>query len=80
MLTIPAAAQGQRTSEPGNTSQTIIVTGVRDVYQVDATSTATRTPTNLKDVPQAVSIITKTLIDDQAMRSIADVLRLPPAR
>ncbi|WP_426256938.1 TonB-dependent receptor [Sphingomonas sp. DC2300-3] len=54
------------------------MTGVRDGYQIDATSTATRTPTELNDVPQAVSIITETQIDDQAMRSIADVLRYVP--
>ena len=75
LLTVPAMAQDQFLPGPGSTSQTIIVTGVRDGYQVDATSTATRTPTELNDVPQAVSIITETQIDDQAMRSIADVLR-----
>ncbi len=65
-------------SGSGSTSQTIVVTGVRDGYRVDATNTATRTPTKLKDVPQAVSIITEAQIDDQAMRSIADVLRYVP--
>jgi catecholate siderophore receptor len=59
-------------------SGTIIVTGTRDSYQVDTTSSATRTPTPLKDVPQAVSIVTETQIDDQALRSIADVLRYVP--
>ncbi|USA61094.1 TonB-dependent siderophore receptor [Qipengyuania citrea] len=78
LLTVPAMAQDQFLPGPGSTSQTIIVTGVRDGYQIDATSTATRTPTELNDVPQAVSIITETQIDDQAMRSIADVLRYVP--
>ncbi len=58
--------------------QTIIVTGTRDGYQVNTTSTATRTPTDLKDVPQAASIIAEAQIDDQAMRSVADVLRYVP--
>jgi catecholate siderophore receptor len=57
---------------------TIIVTGTRDTYRIDETSTATRTPTALNDVPQAVSVVTESQIDDQAMRSIADVLRYVP--
>ena len=74
LMAVPAAAQGQPAIPATDARQTIIVTGVRDGYQVDATSTATRTPTSLKDVPQAASIITEAQIDDQAMRSIADVL------
>jgi catecholate siderophore receptor len=58
--------------------ETIIVTGLPDSYKTDETSTATRTPTDLKDVPQAVSIVTESQIDDQAMSSIADVLRYVP--
>src|SRR5436305_1450604 len=46
-------AQDQFLPGPGSTSQTIIVTGVRDGYQIDATSTATRTPTELNDVANA---------------------------
>ncbi|MAW89486.1 MAG: TonB-dependent siderophore receptor, partial [Altererythrobacter sp.] len=78
LMAVPAAAQGQPAIPATDARQTIIVTGVRDGYQVDATSTATRTPTSLKDVPQAASIITEAQIDDQAMRSIADVLRYVP--
>ena len=77
-MAVPATAQDQPAPPATDARQTIIVTGVRDGYQVDATSTATRTPTSLKDVPQAASIITEAQIDDQAMRSIADVLRYVP--
>jgi catecholate siderophore receptor len=58
--------------------QTIVVTGARDIYSTDRTSTATRTPTDLNDIPQAISIVTEQQIDDQAMSSIADVLRYVP--
>ena len=58
--------------------ETIIVTGKPDSYKTDETSTATRTPTDLKDVPQAVSVVTEKQIDDQGMLSIADVLRYVP--
>jgi catecholate siderophore receptor len=65
-------------AETGEQDGTIIVTGTRESYAVEQTSTATRTPTPLRDVPQAVSIVTETQIDDQALRSIADVLRYVP--
>jgi catecholate siderophore receptor len=57
---------------------TIVVTGSRTPYRTDATSTATRTPTDLKDVPQSVSVVTEEQIEDQAMQSVADVLRYVP--
>ncbi|HWB40922.1 MAG TPA: TonB-dependent siderophore receptor [Gemmatimonadales bacterium] len=42
------------------------------------TSSATKTPTPLRDVPQAVTVISRTLIDDQGMQSMADVARYIP--
>jgi catecholate siderophore receptor len=56
----------------------IIVTGTREGYGADRTSSATRTDTSLQDVPQSVSIVTEDQIDDQAMRSIGDVVRYLP--
>ena len=41
-------------------------------------STATRTPTPLRDVPQAVTVVGHTLIADQAMLGMADVTRNIP--
>ena len=41
-------------------------------------TTATRTATPLRDVPQAVSIVSRTLIADQTMGSMADVVRYVP--
>ncbi|HEX8444421.1 MAG TPA: TonB-dependent siderophore receptor [Allosphingosinicella sp.] len=76
-LAAPARAAGDVEVDTQD-SGTIIVTGARDRYGVEITSSATRTPTPLQDVPQAVSIVTETQIDDQALRSIADVLRYVP--
>jgi catecholate siderophore receptor len=56
----------------------IVVTGIREGYRPTETSTATRTPTDLKDVPQAVTIVTEQQIDDQALRSMGDLLRYVP--
>ena len=45
---------------------------------VSRTSTATRTDTALRDVPQSIGVVTRALIDDQGMRGMADVIRYVP--
>lgn len=47
-------------------------------YTAPRTATATRTETALRDTPQAVSLITRELIADQAMQGMADVVRFVP--
>ena len=41
-------------------------------------TSATRTPTPLRDVPQSVTVVTRELIRDQLMLSIGDVMRYVP--
>jgi catecholate siderophore receptor len=50
----------------------------KETYAIQRSVTATKTDTALVDVPQAVTVITRELIDDQAMRSIGDVTRYVP--
>jgi len=50
----------------------------KNVYTVQRSVTATKTDTALVDVPQSISIITRELIDDQAMQNIGDVTRYVP--
>ena len=57
---------------------TIVVTGQRPEYGAEETCTATRTCTDVKDVPQSLSVISESQIEDQARRSIADVLMYVP--
>ncbi|HEY5721233.1 MAG TPA: TonB-dependent siderophore receptor [Allosphingosinicella sp.] len=64
--------------ESGSDRSTITVIGTRDKYGEESTTSATRTETPLIDIPQAVSVVTERQIDDQAMRSIGDVLRYVP--
>jgi catecholate siderophore receptor len=47
-------------------------------YQVEAVTTATKTLTALRDVPQAVTVITRELVADQMMTSVGDVVRYVP--
>lgn len=62
------------------------VAGFSEVVTVEApaagpprtVASATRTPTPLRDVPQAISIVTSEMIADQRMASMADVVRLMP--
>ena len=56
----------------------ILVTGQRPEYGAEETCSATRTCTPVKDVPQALTVISESQIEDQALRSIADVLQFVP--
>jgi len=54
------------------------VTGQRDGYAARATRTATKTDTPLPDGPQAATVGTREVIEDQGMTSLTDVLRIVP--
>ena len=58
----------------------IEVTARRDekAYAATHSVTATKTDTALVDVPQAITVITRELIDDQAMQNLGDVSRYVP--
>ena len=73
-----AASEIAETAADASEQGTIVITGTRESYAAEQTSSATRTPTDLNDVPQAISIVTERQIEDQAMTSIADVLRYVP--
>lgn len=47
-------------------------------YAVGSTSSATRTDTPLRDVPQAITVLDEDAIADQGMRGMADVVRYVP--
>jgi len=57
--------------------QSVDVTGTQS-YATAAISTATRTLTPLRNVPQSVTVVSQELIRDQAMTSIGDVIRYVP--
>jgi len=47
-------------------------------HEVTGTETATRTYTPLRNIPQAITVITRAMIADQAMQNLADVMRYVP--
>ena len=74
-LSLPAfAAPAPYTAE----LDAVHVYGQREGYKAEATTTATKTTTELRDVPQAITVVTEEAIQDQAMNSLTDVLRLVP--
>ncbi|PAL19913.1 TonB-dependent siderophore receptor [Sphingopyxis sp. GW247-27LB] len=75
-LAFPAVVSAEEAdAEDG---RTIIVTGKAVGYKAEDTATATKTDTPLLDVPQSVSVVTRARIEDQALRSMGDVLRYVP--
>lgn len=69
-----AAATAEMTNEP----EQIVVEGERSSYGVKRTSTGTKTDTPVKDIPQAMTVISEAQIQDQQLRSVADVLYFVP--
>lgn len=53
-------------------------TGSGSDYVRLETTTATKTPTLLRDIPQAVTVINRALMKDQGMQNLADVVRYVP--
>ncbi|HET6779446.1 MAG TPA: TonB-dependent siderophore receptor [Gemmatimonadales bacterium] len=60
------------------TLPTIEVKGTRAAYLASRSSTATKTNTPLRDVPQSATVITREVIADQRMQNMADVARYIP--
>jgi catecholate siderophore receptor len=56
----------------------IVVTGQRVEYDVRATTTATKTATGIRNIPQALTTVSEAQIEDQQLRSIADLLNFVP--
>jgi catecholate siderophore receptor len=68
------------TRPPSQTAELdkVEVVGKADDYVATESSTATKTPTPLRDTPQSITVVTQQLIRDQAMSNMADVVRYVP--
>jgi catecholate siderophore receptor len=78
----PAASESSSSSDFEQRAAqlpTVYVTGKRpEGYNVDRSTTAMRTNTPLRDIPQSMTLISSALIRDQSMQSITDVIRYAP--
>lgn len=72
-LSVHAEPQENRADEA--LEEVVVVGRAREFYRVDSTSFATKTPTDMLDVPQSVQILTSQLIEDQAARDTTDLYR-----
>lgn len=66
--------------QAGAATPAVVITGHGEDkgYLVKRTTSATRTDTPLRDVPQTITVVTENLIKDQAMQGMADVARYVP--
>jgi catecholate siderophore receptor len=75
---VPVDSTASAAADAAADADQIVVTGQRFQYGVKATSSATKTATDLKDIPQAVSVVTGAQIEDQQLRSVGDLLLFVP--
>ncbi|MEM8613736.1 MAG: TonB-dependent siderophore receptor [Cyanobacteria bacterium P01_H01_bin.105] len=75
-ISTPAAMPTQSAQTPDSESLRIVVTGedTTDDYFVPNASTATRTDTPLRDIPQSIQVIPRQVIEDQQATGIEEVL------
>ncbi len=73
-VAVHAEDDPQRKYLPGD----IVVTGERDGYVIDDGSSATRTPTPIIDVPQAMTVLTADQMEDQGVTQLGEALRYVP--
>jgi catecholate siderophore receptor len=59
-------------------AEPIVITGQQVKYGVKSTTTATKTNTDVKDVPLALTTVTAQQIEDQQLRSVGDLLLFVP--
>ena len=71
-------AAAETVSEHSEISQVVYVYGSREAYRKSNSHSATRTPTPLDELPQSVFVITRDVIDDQAMLGLGDLVRYVP--
>lgn len=74
----PACAAAGDVDPANDDAAPIIVTGDRVAYGVKTTSSATKTPTDIRSVPQAITIVSGQQIEDQQLRSVGDLLLFVP--
>lgn len=76
ILAFPGAALAGEAE--GEDDRAILVIGKSEGYLTIDSATAMKTDTPLIDVPQTINAVTREQIEDQAHRSMADVLRYVP--
>ncbi len=85
LLAIPTAAPAQDQPAPLELPQLSVTapresaTGPVEGYRATRSSTATRTDTPIRDIPQGVTVLPRDLLDDQRITSLPAAVRLSPS-
>ena len=76
-LVLSIAPEGTTTEQQADEEIEVIATGEgeEDNYAVPNATTATRTDTPLKDIPQSIQVVPQQVIEDQQATRLEDVLR-----
>ncbi|MDF5719283.1 MAG: TonB-dependent receptor [Rhizonema sp. PD37] len=79
-LQAPQAQQPQNQTQPsqsvpGDEPIELVVTGEQDGYNVPNASTATRTDTPLRDIPQSIQVVPQQVLKDQQVIQASEALR-----
>lgn len=75
---IPAMAQAETPDTEGEQLPEVYVKGRKEVdskFKAERSSTATKTDTDLRDIPQSISVVTEELIKSQRAFNLRDALR-----
>jgi iron complex outermembrane receptor protein len=70
----PATAPAHTADAATPATQTVVVRAAREGYGAADAGSATRTRTPLIEVPQSVAVLTRSLLDDQDVRTLSDAL------
>jgi iron complex outermembrane recepter protein len=72
----PTQPPEQPTSEtPAEAPIELVVTGQQDSYRVPNASAGTRTDTPIRDIPQAIQVIPKQVLQEQRVQRLSDAMR-----
>jgi iron complex outermembrane receptor protein len=73
---LPAESETQ-TEQPSTPDQPIelVVTGQQDGYRVPNATTATRTDTPLRDIPQSIQVIPRQILEERQAFRLGDIVR-----
>ncbi|MFQ4143533.1 TonB-dependent receptor [Chlorogloeopsis sp. ULAP02] len=71
--------QPEQPTAESDESIELVVTGEQDSYLVPTASTATKTDTLLRDIPQAIQVIPQQVLQDQQVRRLNEALRNAPS-
>lgn len=75
---LPAEPESEtQTEQPSTPDQPIelVVTGQQDGYRVPNATTATRTDTPLRDIPQSIQVVPRQVLEDRQVIRASDALR-----